>query len=139
MDIRITTVNLDISVALRAINAFKNGDYPAAMEALTAILDSEPMNWQARLFLAISLFRTGQIAASQRTFQYICDNSSDVYICRKAQQGLECIRTSASVKTVQAGVDVQGAYQFLDPEMRDSMGLMAQQRAGKPKPWSLYK
>ena len=89
MDIRFDTQLVDISVALNALKLYREGKYKEAIENLVKILDGEPENWDARLMLAASYYKTGQYASAERNFARLIDKCEHADICKRAQVGLQ--------------------------------------------------
>src|SRR3989338_3017168 len=89
MDITFDTQVVDVSVALNALKHYRAGEYKLAIAALQEILDVEPKNWDARLMLGVSFYRTAQFITAQRAFRYIFDNCPVDAIKRKAMDGLQ--------------------------------------------------
>jgi len=91
MDLNITTSQLDASVAVKAHKLYKTGKYAEAIPVLLDILDIEPLNWHARLFLAVSYFKTGQVAAAQRAFRFVYEKCTDTELKQKACLALQSV------------------------------------------------
>lgn len=89
MDIKFNTQIVDISVALNALKHYRAGEYKQAIEALLKILDNEPNNWDARLMLAASYYKTEQFAAAERAFEILKNTCPEEQIREKAQIGFE--------------------------------------------------
>ena len=89
--INITTTSIDISVGLNAFQCYQRGDYKQALVHLLEILDVEPQNWQARLYLAVCYTKTEQMHAAQRAFRFIYDNCKDGEFRSKALTALHAV------------------------------------------------
>ncbi len=94
MDLSIRTSEVDVAVALQAHGHYKAGHYKEAIPLLQNILDLEPNNWQARLFLAASFFKTGLPMASQRAFRYVFQSCPDEGLRQKACLGFQFVNAS---------------------------------------------
>lgn len=91
MDIKLTTASVDISVALKAHRLYKEGNYSQAIVALLDILDNEPQNAQARLYLGICYFKTNQAMAAQRALRVVFEKAADPDIRQKACTALQIV------------------------------------------------
>lgn len=89
MDFTFNTQIVDASVALRALQQYRDKDYKTCLSTLLNVLDMEPKNAQARLMVGACYFKTSQWAAAQRTFRWLVDNADDAEIKRKAVEGLQ--------------------------------------------------
>lgn len=94
MDLAISTSEIDITVAIQAYGHYKSGQYKAAIPLLQSILDFEPENWQARLFLAACFFKTGLPMAAQRAFRTILQSCPDEELRLKACQAFQFVNAS---------------------------------------------
>lgn len=99
MDLQITTTQLDVSVALNAYRLYKAGEHSQAIPVLQDILDAEPNNHQARLFLGSCFFKSGQNFASQGAFRYVFQNAADPDIRQKACLALQIVNSALQRKT----------------------------------------
>lgn len=88
MNLTFNTQNVNIQVALKALNAYRAGDFMQAASALQEILDMEPQNWDARLMLGACHFKTGHYFQAECAFRNICENCKDTEIRNKARQGM---------------------------------------------------
>ena len=100
MEITIKTQKLNSKLALKACSDFKQGDYAEAMIALIEILDAEPNNWPARLYLGVCYFKTGQSLGAIRAFRFVYDNCTNSELKRKA-----CLALQAATSEVESGSD----------------------------------
>jgi Tfp pilus assembly protein PilF len=89
MDLKFKTQIVDVSVALKALQQYRDGEYKPAIETLLVILEAEPNNWDARLMLAACYFGTSQFAAAERSFQTVIDKCPIEALCDKARIGVE--------------------------------------------------
>ncbi|MBY0549044.1 MAG: tetratricopeptide repeat protein [Candidatus Obscuribacterales bacterium] len=89
MNLTLNTLVADLSVALKALEHYQSGRFRDAIEDLQSVLDFEPQNWDARLMLAASYYKTQQWSAAYRTFQYIAANAVDNEIRLKASEGMQ--------------------------------------------------
>ncbi len=94
MDLSINTSEVDVAVALEAYGHYKSGRYKDAIPLLQNILDVEPNNWQARLFLAASFFKTGLPMAAQRAFRFVFQSCPDDGLRQKACLGFQFVNAS---------------------------------------------
>ena len=86
-----TTVQVDTQLALAGYVLFKEGRYREAIPSLQDILDHEPRNWQARLFLAACFHKTGQPGAALRALRFVYENCTDVALKQKACLALQAV------------------------------------------------
>jgi hypothetical protein len=56
------------------VDAFKAGDFARCISLMHRVVDREKKNWQARLYLAMSHYSTGDIAAGALHFRYLEQN-----------------------------------------------------------------
>ncbi len=89
MDFTFNTQIVDISVALQALNLYRDREYKAAIPTLVQILDSEPNNWQARMMLAACYYKTDQFATAHRTFRYIYEKCPQIDLKRKSFEAMQ--------------------------------------------------
>lgn len=101
MALTFNTLIADVSVALKAINLYQAGSYKEAISELQCILDYEPCNWDARLMLAACYYKTGQLPAAHRAFQFIKDRTDRDELRKKAEEGLEA--TNAKIEKRDSG------------------------------------
>jgi len=90
-DIGITTTSIDVSVGVNAFQAYQKGDFKKAAEYLLDIIDREPQNWMARLYLGVCYSKTDQMFAAQRAFRYVYDNCQDKELKHKALTALHAV------------------------------------------------
>jgi Flp pilus assembly protein TadD len=82
------TQNVNIAVALRALDNYRSGNYTEAITALNEVLDVEPNNWDARLMLGACFYKLDQQFSAQSAFRLICENATDPAVRNKAREGL---------------------------------------------------
>lgn len=82
------TQNVNISVALKALEAYRAGKYTEAIAGLVEVLDMEPQNWDARLMLGASYYKSGQYFAAQCAFRLVCERAPEQDIRIKGREGL---------------------------------------------------
>ena len=87
MEFTFNTQIVDVSVALNALRMYREGDYRRAITHLIDVLDTEPNNWQARLMLGASYYKTGEYAAAQRVFRFLYEKCPEEELKRKAFEG----------------------------------------------------
>lgn len=111
MEITIITAEINAEVALSALRCYRNGQFKDALGKLQDILDVEPTNWQARLYLAACFFKTAQPAAAQRTLRYIYDNCPDETLRKKAFEALRVINAETTHKTFEVAAEFGGVVE----------------------------
>ncbi|HEY9789534.1 MAG TPA: tetratricopeptide repeat protein [Candidatus Obscuribacterales bacterium] len=99
MDIKFTTTSVDIQVALKAHHLYKQGLYTEAIPILLDILDTEPANHYARLYLGVCYFKTNQSLAALRALKFVYDKSDIPEIKTKARMALQIINADVVDKT----------------------------------------
>ena len=82
------TQNVNITVALNAMENYRNKDYKEAVPNLIHVLDVEPQNWQARLMLGACYYKLGQYFAAMCAFRLVSDKATDSAIKAEARRGL---------------------------------------------------
>jgi tetratricopeptide (TPR) repeat protein len=130
MEFTFNTQIVDVSVALNALNLYREGNYKQAISHLTDILDMEPNNWQARLMLGACHYQVGEYSTSQRVFRFLADYCTDQEVKRKALSGFQ----AASAKLAKP-LDLPpefGCYADLKPAQRKVTWLdeMPAERSG---------
>ena len=88
MNLTFNTQNVNIQVALKALEHYRKNQYAEAADALQEILDMEPQNWDARLMLGACYYKSGHYFQAQCAFRMICERASDPEIRKKANQGM---------------------------------------------------
>lgn len=88
MNISFNTENREAAVGLKALQQYKAKQYNEAIASFTEILDLEPRNWDARLLLAASYYKSAQYFTAQRIFMFIKDNCPEREIASKATEAL---------------------------------------------------
>ncbi|MBX9725313.1 MAG: tetratricopeptide repeat protein [Candidatus Obscuribacterales bacterium] len=88
MNLTFNTKNVNIAVALRALDLYRAGKFKEAVGALLEVLDAEPQNWDARLMLGACYYRTGQYFSAQNAFRMVADQAQDAQLRNRARQGL---------------------------------------------------
>lgn len=68
--------------------AYKSKEFKSALEKLQRVLDVEPQNWRAKLYLAMSYYHSGEIFTAYRHFLFLRDNCTDSEIRGKAESAL---------------------------------------------------
>lgn len=88
MQLTFNTQNVNIAVALRALNSYRSGKYKEASVALLEVLDAEPKNWDARLMLGACYYKLSQYFSAQCAFRIICEQATDASVRARAREGL---------------------------------------------------
>lgn len=70
------------------INAYRLGDYAEALEYLKEGLDGCQDDWNGRLYLAMTYYRTGRLALCRHEFKRIMDECMDKELRLKAASAL---------------------------------------------------
>lgn len=93
MEFSFNTENRAAGVGLQALQHYKAGQFKDAITCFTEILDMEPGNWDARLLLAASYYKSGQYMSAERIFHYISNTCNDMEIRSKATQALRSTKS----------------------------------------------
>ena len=93
LDFSINTTFLDANAALKAYNDYKQGRYSEAINGLLSVLDTETRNWQARLFLGVCYYKTGQKFGAVRAFRYVYENCDDAELKSKACVAMQSVKS----------------------------------------------
>ena len=99
MKLTVNTDQVDATLALKAYNLYKGGLFGEATQALQEILDVEPRNWQARLFLAVCFSKTDQPGSAQRSLRFVYDNCTDANLRKKAFSALQLVNAALEVNS----------------------------------------
>jgi thioredoxin-like negative regulator of GroEL len=73
------------------VQAFQQKNFALAIELLTIVLDEQPQNWLAKLYLAMSYFSNGDIVLAAGHFRVLCNKCEDPSIQAKAKSALSAI------------------------------------------------
>lgn len=103
----LNTTQIDTTVAMKAYNLYKSANYSEAMPALQEILDMEPTNWQARLFLGACFFKTGQPMAAERAFRFVYEKCSDEVLKQKACFAMQVVKNETGKQAAEFGSVVE--------------------------------
>jgi tetratricopeptide (TPR) repeat protein len=87
-----------------ALLAFRHGRYSDAVELLLQVVDAEPENWLAKLYLATAYGKDGRFSDSQRLFKRMSTDCPDAQLKAKALDGLRIVE-----EQMKAGVRKQPA------------------------------
>jgi tetratricopeptide (TPR) repeat protein len=107
MEFTVNTTFLDANSALQAYRDYKLGNFDEAIAGLIPILDVEPRNWQARLFLGVCYYKTGQKFGALRAFRFVYDNCTDNELKQKACMALQSVKSEVEL----AGDDAKGPFE----------------------------
>ena len=88
MQLTFNTQNVNVAVALKALDSYRSGQYKQTSVALIEVLDVEPQNWDARLMLGACYYKMGQYFSAQCAFRMICERATDAGVRGRAQEGL---------------------------------------------------
>jgi hypothetical protein len=83
------------------ILAYRRRDYTGAAQLLQAALDQEPKLWLAKLYLAMSLYSSGDLLLASGQFRALTQHCTDREILQKAQSALSVL--NSEVKTASPG------------------------------------
>jgi cytochrome c-type biogenesis protein CcmH/NrfG len=74
-----------------AILAYRNNRFRDAIELLLQVIDYEPSNWMARLYLGMSYEKSGRTTDAHRLFKRLSGECPDEHIRNKAENFLPLI------------------------------------------------
>ncbi|HEY9791214.1 MAG TPA: tetratricopeptide repeat protein [Candidatus Obscuribacterales bacterium] len=74
-----------------AILAYRNGRYRDALELLLQVIDGDPSNWMARLYLGMSYEKSGRVTDAHRLFKRLSAECPDEHIRTKAENALPLV------------------------------------------------
>lgn len=120
MDFTFNTQIVDVSVALKALQLYRDKDYKQCLSTLLDVLDMEPRNWQARLMVGACYFKTTQWASAQRTFRWLVDNCDEAETKRKAIEGLQ----AATAKLQQPAVLPMEFGSYVQPTTKERISWL---------------
>jgi len=124
MDFRITTTQLDATVAVKACGLYKEGRFRDAIPVLQDILDMEPRNWQAKLYLGACYYQTGQLAASQRAFRAVYTTCDDNELKQKACMALQAVTAEMEGRSCSTPAEFSGMAERLRKPLVEIESLM---------------
>lgn len=78
----------DANLEKDGVEAFRRGDYARCVQIMNKVVDRQKNNWQARLYLAMSHYSTGDIFTGAVHFRYLEQNCPDPDIRAKSQSAL---------------------------------------------------
>ena len=93
MEITFNTKNAEASVAVKAMQLYKNKQFKEAIPVLHDILDCEPNNWYGRLILGACYYKTQQYLAAQRLFRFLNETCPEREVRLKALEALRSTNT----------------------------------------------
>jgi Tfp pilus assembly protein PilF len=70
------------------MTAYRNGEFARAIELFNRAIDQDKSNWQARLYLGMSYYSTGDIYAGAMHFRYLQEHCPDNEIKTKSSGAL---------------------------------------------------
>ncbi len=76
------------ALAISAYNFYRNGFFNEAQVAVQEVLNLEPTNFQAKLFLAACLHNLGKTEDAKAALLAVYENSPEDYLREKAQMGI---------------------------------------------------
>lgn len=74
-----------------ALLAYRHGRYSDAVELLLTVVDADPNNWLAKLYLATAYGKDGRLTDSQRLFKRMTIDCPEPSLRIKAEDGLRII------------------------------------------------
>ncbi len=70
------------------ISAFRQKDFARSIDLLSKAIDKDKNDWQARMYLAMSYYATGNIYLGAVHFRYLKDNCPIAEVRGKAESAL---------------------------------------------------
>lgn len=83
------------ALAMSAYNFYRNGFFNEAQMAVQEVLNLEPENFQAKLFLAACLHNLGKTEDAKAALLAVYENSPEDYLREKAQMGIADLEQSS--------------------------------------------
>ncbi len=83
------------------IAAYRCQDFLAALARLSETVAIEPRHWKARLYLAMSYYRSGQLLLASKEFRHIAENCPLENLRQNAEAALLPIKEEIVLKTVE--------------------------------------
>ncbi len=84
MNISIATIQSEATLVVNAYRFYKSQRYNDAIPVLQNMLDLDSRNWQARLFIAVCLLRTGQVQWAEQTLLDMLDQCQEPHLRNQA-------------------------------------------------------
>ncbi|MBX9571772.1 MAG: hypothetical protein K2X77_22965 [Candidatus Obscuribacterales bacterium] len=84
------------ALAISAYSFYRNGFFHEAQLAVQEVLNLEPMNFQAKLFLAACLQNLGKTEDAKAALRAVYENSKEEYLREKAQMGMADLEQATS-------------------------------------------
>lgn len=84
------------ALAISAYSFYRNGFFHEAQMAVQEVLNIEPSNFQARLFLAACLHNLGKTEDAKAALRTVYENSKEDYLREKAQMGIADLEEASS-------------------------------------------
>jgi len=83
------------------VTAYRDGNFMQAVQILQQVLDEEPRNWRAKLYLAMSHYHAGETFTAYGHFRFLLDNCTDHEIRNKAESAAIAINSALKNKMPQ--------------------------------------
>ncbi len=76
----------------RGVDAFRNNKLAAAIDLFRSCIDADPNNWDARMYLAMSLAKDEQMLAAMSHLKTISDWCPDATQRQRANLAMQALR-----------------------------------------------
>jgi tetratricopeptide (TPR) repeat protein len=85
-------------LALVGLTAYKQHDFPRAIEHLAPLIEADPQLWRCRLYLAEAYLETSQYDYALQEFHEITEACPDLAITSRAAIGIKSIALVGKAK-----------------------------------------
>jgi hypothetical protein len=73
--------------------AYRNQDFKTAIQYLQEVLESEPQNWRAKLYLGMAFFHSGEAIMATGQFRSLINTCTDPDIQKKAAAAMQALNS----------------------------------------------
>lgn len=83
----------DVAAMKRGLGSLAAGKYQEAADAFSSEIKNDPTNVQAHYCLAVCHHFSGRYADANREYIWVCKNTKDPQLCRRAEKGIAGVKT----------------------------------------------
>lgn len=105
------------------MDAYNHGDYACTIKCLLKVIDNDPKQWRAKLYLGMAYLKTGDRLLGIFQLRFLKTNCPDVEISRKAQEAMDTLAPDGSAgaagqnkTTGQTAFRISGQYGLPVPD-----------------------
>lgn len=80
------------------VAAYRDRDFSKGIRILFEVIDQEPRNWRAKLYLAMCYYQSGEIFTAVHHFRFLKDSCPDAEIRNKAESALAVLSSQMQAK-----------------------------------------